>query len=184
MKVTPMRLPGLIRFEPRVFSDERGSFFEGWNAARYRDAGIHDDFVQDNIASSVYGVLRGLHLQRPHGQGKLVSVLSGSVFDVAADVRHGSPTFGQWIGVELSDRNRVQLYLPPGFAHGYQVTSPSAVFCYKVTDYYDPGAELVITPHDPAIGIRWPIAPPILSPRDMNGLLLTDIRSDRLPVFG
>jgi dTDP-4-dehydrorhamnose 3,5-epimerase len=138
MNVTPTRLAEVLVVEPRVFRDARGAFFETWAAARYAKAGIPGPFVQDNISRSSRGVLRGLHLQHPHGQGKLVSALDGEVFDVAVDVRTSSPTFGQWVGVTLSRENGRQLWIPAGFAHGFCVLSEEATFHYKCTDAYHP----------------------------------------------
>src|SRR5687767_1311546 len=142
MKVTPTPLPGLLVFEPKVFSDHRGSFLETYQARRYRDAGIDADFVQDNHSNSQRGTLRGLHFQIQRPQGKLVWVLAGSVYDVAVDLRRGSPTFKKWFGLTLSADTKQQLYVPPGFAHGFVVTSDSAEFYYKCTEYYDPKDEI------------------------------------------
>ena len=167
MTVTPTALPGVMLIERRVFSDDRGWFVEAWNAERYREAGIAEAFVQDNVSYSRHGVLRGLHLQRdPHAQGKLVSVLHGEVWDVAVDVRPASPTFGQWVGETLSAENGRQLYIPPGFAHGFVVTGDDAVFVYKCTEAYAPHAEGCIRWDDPDIGIAWPVASPTVSERD------------------
>jgi dTDP-4-dehydrorhamnose 3,5-epimerase len=169
MKVLPTELPGVLIVEPRVFGDERGFFFEAYQAQRYAEAGIRGPFVQDNVSRSARSILRGLHYQHPHAQGKLVSVLAGSVFDVAVDVRRGSATFGKWVGVELSDQNRRQLWIPAGFAHGFCVTSESADFAYKCTDFYAPDCEHTILWNDPRIGIRWPVEQPRLSPKDAAG---------------
>lgn len=189
MNVTPTRLPEVLIVEPRVFGDERGWFFESWAAERYEGAGIPGHaagpFVQDNISRSRRGVLRGLHLQSPHGQGKLVSALHGEVFDVAVDVRVGSPTFGQWTGAALSADNRRQMWVPPGFAHGFCVLSEEAVFHYKCTDSYHPECEITVRWNDTAIGIEWPLAAaPTLNDKDRDALVLADIPRDRLPVFG
>ena len=183
MIVTPTRLPEVLIVEPRVFGDARGSFFESWSASRYADSGIAGPFVQDNISRSRRGILRGLHLQNPHSQGKLVSALAGSVFDVAVDVRSGSPRFGQWVGVELSDENRRQLWVPPGFAHGFCVLSEEAIFHYKCTDYYHPECELSVLWNDAAVGIEWPISDVVLNDKDRNGLSIRDIPATRLPVY-
>lgn len=183
MNVTATRLPGVLLIEPRVFGDARGYFFESWSAARYAEAGVPGPFVQDNISRSRRGILRGLHLQNPHAQGKLVSALEGEVFDVAVDVRAGSPTFGQWVGALLSADNHHQLWVPPGFAHGFCVLSENAVFHYKCTDAYHPECELSVAWDDPAIGIAWPIAEPTLNDKDRSGLRLADIPRDRLPVY-
>ncbi|MFN2375926.1 MAG: dTDP-4-dehydrorhamnose 3,5-epimerase [Candidatus Binatia bacterium] len=182
MNVSATRIPGVLLIQPRVFGDARGYFFESWSAERYADAGLGGPFVQDNISRSRRGILRGLHLQHPHGQGKLVSALEGEVFDVAVDVRVGSPTFGNWVGALLSADNHHQLWVPPGFAHGFCVLSENAIFHYKCTDAYHPECELSVAWDDPAIGIEWPIAAPILNDKDRNGLRLADIPRDRLPV--
>jgi dTDP-4-dehydrorhamnose 3,5-epimerase len=159
-------LPGVVLLEPRTFRDERGFFFESYRADHYAAAGVVAPFVQDNFSRSVHGTLRGLHFQEPQSQGKLVQVLRGRVFDVAVDVRVGSPTFAKWMGVELSDEEPRQMWIPPGFAHGFCVLSDWADFFYKCTDYYAPACEKTIAWNDPAIGIEWPIAEPRLSPKD------------------
>jgi len=169
MNVLPTELPGVLLVEPKVHGDARGFFFEAYHQRRYADAGIPGPFVQDNVSRSTRGILRGLHYQHPRGQGKLVWVLAGSVFDVAVDVRRGSPTFGKWVGVELSDQNRRQLWIPAGFAHGFCVTSESADFAYKCTDFYAPEHEQTILWNDPRIGIRWPLEQPRLSAKDAAG---------------
>lgn len=168
MTVRPTDLPDVLRIERRVFRDERGWFVESWNAKRYADAGITEAFVQDNVSYSEHGVLRGLHLQRaPHAQGKLVSVLSGEVWDVAVDVRPESPTFGEWVGETLSAANGVQLYIPPGFAHGFVVTGDHAVFAYKCTALYSPRSEAGLRWDDPDLSIDWPLnGDPVVSPKD------------------
>lgn len=167
MKVTRAPLDGVLIFEPAVFEDERGFFLESWNRERYAAAGLDVSFVQDNLSFSRKGVLRGLHFQLPpRAQGKLVSVLTGEVFDVAVDLRTGSPTFGRWFGTHLSAANRRQMYVPEGFAHGFQVTSDAAHFSYKCTDVYSPEHERTLRWNDPEIGIEWPIADPVLSPKD------------------
>lgn len=183
MNAIPTRLPEVLIIEPRVFGDERGYFFESWAAARYEAAGIAGPFVQDNISRSRRGILRGLHLQNPHAQGKLVSAVAGEVFDVAVDVRAGSPRFGQWVGVVLSDANRRQLWVPPGFAHGFCVTSDEAIFHYKCTDSYHPECEQSVRWDDPAIGIAWPVDAPTLNDKDRNAPRLAEIARDRLPAF-
>ena len=170
--------------EPDVFSDERGFFLETWNSARYEKAGINGSFVQDNASFSKKGVLRGLHFQYPQSQCKLVQVLSGEVFDVAVDIRKDSPTFGQWICEVLSDVNNRQMYIPSGFAHGYCVTSETAVFSYKCTDFYNPGSEGGIIWNDPDINIDWPMEEPILSLKDADYPRLKDIRPEKLPHLG
>jgi dTDP-4-dehydrorhamnose 3,5-epimerase len=181
MKVTELDLPGVKLIEPKVFRDDRGHFLESYREARYREAGIPDRFVQDNLSYSSRGVLRGLHLQHPRGQAKLVSVLHGEVFDVAVDVRVGSETFGRWTGHRLSADNARQMYVPAGFAHGFLVLSETALFAYKCSDEYVPEAELSIRWDDPAIGIEWPLAEPTLSPKDADAPLLEDVAPDRLP---
>ena len=176
MNVVETKLKSVLLLEPRVFQDERGYFFESWNQARYREAGIHADFVQDNLSFSHRGVLRGLHFQvPPHAQGKLVSVLQGSVFDVAVDLRMASPSFGQWVGVELSSDNLRQMYIPEGFAHGFVVTSESALFSYKCTNFYAPQHERSLRWDDPEIAIEWPITDPILSPKDAEAPTMAEI---------
>lgn len=183
MKVTATSLPGVLLIEPKVFGDRRGYFFEAWNRQRYRDAGLDAEFVQDNLSFSERGVLRGLHCQHPHAQGKLVQVLDGEVYDVAVDIRCGSPTFGQSFGAFLSAENRLQLYVPPGFAHGFCVTSEHALFSYKCTDSYHPETEFTVLWNDPELGIDWPVSAPSLSDKDLQGLRLRDIPMDRLPSY-
>ncbi len=184
MNVKETKLPGVLILEPDVFGDERGFFLETWSAARYEDAGIPGPFVQDNISLSRKGILRGLHFQYPQSQGKLVQILSGEVVDVAVDIRIGSPTFGQWVGEVLSGTNHRQMYVPPGFAHGYCVTSETALFSYKCTDFYNPETEGGIIWNDPDLGIDWPVDEPILSPKDEGYRRLKDIPRDELPPFG
>ncbi len=180
MTITQTDLPGVFVFEPRRFSDDRGYFYETWQSQRYKDAGIAFDFVQDNVSRSKRGVLRGLHFQNPQAQGKLVSVLDGEVFDVAVDIRHGSPDFGKWFGILLSSENAKQLWVPPGFAHGFYVTSESAIFSYKCTDTYSPSAEGSLRWDDPAIGITWPEGEKILAPKDREAPLLSEIPVNKL----
>ena len=177
------RLPGVYLIEPRVFADRRGFFLETWQADRYRQAQIPGPFVQDNASYSERGVLRGLHYQLQKPQGKLVSVLQGDVFDVAVDIRQGSPTFGQWVGEVLSDKNHRQLYVPPGFAHGFCVLSEMALFCYKCTDFYAPEDEYGVCWDDPALGIDWPLSAPVLSERDGQYPTLETIAPEQLPQF-
>ncbi len=182
MKVLQTEIPGVLVIEPRVHGDARGWFMESWQERRYAEAGLPGRFVQDNLAFSRHGILRGLHAQHPHGQGKLVQVLAGEVFDVAVDIRRGSPTFGRWTGVLLSAENHRQLWVPPGFAHGYLVTSESALFAYKCTDFYHPEHELAIRWDDPDIGIDWPVVgPPRLSEKDRDAPLLRELDPARLP---
>jgi dTDP-4-dehydrorhamnose 3,5-epimerase len=166
MKVTPTELPEVLLIEPRVFEDPRGFFLETYSTRRYAQAGIAAPFVQDNWSRSGRGTLRGLHFQHPAGQGKLVQVISGSVFDVAVDVRKGSPRFGRWVGVELRAEEKRQLWIPPGFAHGFCVTSDVADFMYKCTELYSPHDEYVVAWNDADLGIQWPAGEPILSARD------------------
>jgi dTDP-4-dehydrorhamnose 3,5-epimerase len=184
MKVKETKLVGVLVLEPDVFSDERGFFLETWNSARYENAGIEGTFVQDNISFSKRGVLRGLHFQYPQSQGKLIQILSGEVVDIAVDIRVGSPTFGHWVSEVLSDANHRQIYIPPGFAHGYCVTSETAIFSYKCTDYYNPETENGIIWNDPDLNIDWPIKEPILSPKDKEYPRLKDFQPDKLPNFG
>lgn len=177
MKVTATALPGVLVLEPVRHGDARGFFLESWNQRAFREAtGVDAHFVQDNHSRSAAGVLRGLHLQvAPHAQGKLVRVAAGEVFDVAADVQPGSPTFGQWVGVALSGDNCRQLWIPPGYAHGFLVLSETADFLYKTTDYYHPEAERSIRWDDPTLGIQWPLqGVPSLSARDAQAPLLRD----------
>ena len=152
--------------EPDVFRDPRGLFLETYHARRYADAGIPGPFVQDNYSQSLRGTLRGLHYQEPHAQGKIVMVTEGAVYDVVVDIRKGSPSFGRWYGTDLSAENRLQVYVPPGCAHGFCVTSDRASFLYKCTDYYAPSAERGIIWSDPALAISWPVSTPILSAKD------------------
>jgi len=160
MRVLPTDLPGVLILEPKIFADERGFFLELWNYVRYDEAGLGAAYVQDNVSLSQTGVLRGLHLQNPKTQAKLVTVLQGEVFDVAVDVRVGSPTFGKWTSVLLSGDNKRQLYIPEGFAHGFCVTSETALFMYKCSDFYAPDAEVGIAWNDPDLAIRWPVDKP------------------------
>jgi dTDP-4-dehydrorhamnose 3,5-epimerase len=184
MKVSNTALVGLKLIEPQVFGDARGYFFEVWSSERYAAEVGATGFVQDNLSRSERGVLRGLHLQHPHGQGKLVWVVVGAVYDAAADIRRGSPTFGKWVGYELSEANHRQLYVPPGFAHGFCVLSEVAVFCYKCTDTYHPEAEMGVLYSDPGLGIDWPVKDPKLSDRDRGWPRLSDIPPERLPGYG
>lgn len=178
MQVIETKLPGVLIVEPRVFEDARGFFFESYSYREYAAHGIKDVFVQDNHSKSVRGVLRGLHYQTAPGQAKLVRVAVGEVFDVAVDIRWGSPTFGQWVGVILSAENRRQLYIPVGFAHGFCVTSEVAEFLYKCSNYYSPQDERGIAWNDPDIAIPWPVAEPILSARDQRHPRLRDAAHD------
>lgn len=183
MQVTKTKLEGVVAIEPKVFGDARGYFLETWHRERYSEVGVVRDFVQDNLSRSQRGILRGLHLQYPHGQGKLVQVFEGQVFDVAVDVRVGSPTFGQWIGEFLSGENKRQLWIPEGFAHGFCVLSEHCLLGYKCTEIYHPETELSIIWNDPALNINWPVQNPLLSTKDQAGKRLADIPHDRLPRY-
>lgn len=183
MKVLPTRLPGVLRIEPRVFPDPRGFFMETWQAHRYQQEGLPGRFVQDNYSYSTRGVLRGLHYQLKHPQGKLVYVLQGEVFDVAVDIRQDSPAFGCWTSAVLSGENHNQLYIPAGFAHGFCVLSETAHFLYKCTDFYEPGDEYGLRWDDPALGIDWPIAAPLLSEKDRQYPTLDVVTQEHLPVI-
>ena len=183
MKVTRTALPGVLVIEPEVYSDARGFFLESYHARRYHRQGLPLDFVQDNHSLSRHGTLRGLHAQVSQAQAKLVRVIEGEVFDVAVDIRLGSPAFGRWTGVCLSAVNRRQLFIPEGFAHGFATTSPSAQVEYKCSRYYDPDDQVAIRWDDPEIGIEWPIRQPLLSAKDRDAPLLSQI-GDRLPRFG
>jgi dTDP-4-dehydrorhamnose 3,5-epimerase len=183
MKVRETDLPGVSLIEPEVFGDARGFFLETFNAGRYRDAGIGEPFVQDNVSQSGAGILRGLHFQHPHGQGKLVQVLRGAAYDVIVDIRVGSPTFGLWVGETLSSENKRQLYAPPGFAHGFCVVQAPCLFTYKVTEFYTPGDEVSVLWNDPDLGIAWPVAEPALNAKDKDAPRLRDIPKDRLPAY-
>lgn len=176
MLIHTTSIPDVLIIEPKVFGDDRGFFFESFNAKNFTEqTGVKADFVQDNHSKSAQGVLRGLHYQIQQPQGKLVRVVSGEVFDVAVDLRKQSPTFGKWVGAILSADNKRQLWIPPGFAHGFLVTSESAEFLYKTTDYYAPEYERSILWNDPAIGIEWPISgEPLLSNKDKTGKSLAD----------
>jgi dTDP-4-dehydrorhamnose 3,5-epimerase len=181
MNIIKTALSGVLIIEPKLFGDPRGFFLETFQAERYAEAGIPGPFVQDNLSRSSYGVLRGLHLQNPNAQGKLVTVLRGSVRDVAVDIRRGSPTFGRHVSVELSEDNRRQFWVPRGFAHGFVVLSDSADFLYKCDALYSPKDELIVRWDDPGLGIDWGIPNPIVSARDAAGQLLADIPN--LPVY-
>ena len=183
MRVTETDLPGVLIIEPSVHGDHRGFFLESWHRDRYAEHGIDLPFVQDNHSKSGKGILRGLHAQLgANAQGKLIRVVSGVVYDVAVDIRVGSPTFGRYAATELTAENHSQLWVPPGFAHGFCVLSEAAEVEYKCTEFYDPASELSIKWDDPAIGIPWPITDPILSDKDQKALPLADAH-DRLPVF-
>jgi dTDP-4-dehydrorhamnose 3,5-epimerase len=180
MNVITCDIPGLLVIEPKVFGDVRGFFMETWNRQRYAVAGLDWDFVQDNLSLSRRGILRGLHFQNPGGQGKLVYVLQGEVYDVAVDLRKSSPTFGRSYGLTLSAENKRQFFVPPGFAHGFAVLSETALFVYKCTSLYAPQNELTLAWNDPELGIKWPLEAPVLSEKDTRGLRLRDLPRDRL----
>ncbi|MCF6301284.1 MAG: dTDP-4-dehydrorhamnose 3,5-epimerase [Proteobacteria bacterium] len=183
MKLIETKLPGVRLIEPKVFGDDRGYFMESWHRDRYKECGIDQNFVQSNVSKSQKNVLRGLHFQNPNSQGKLVYVLQGEVFDVAVDVRSGSPNFGQYEAVILSAKNHRQFYVPEGFAHGFCVLSEYAVFCYMCTRFYDAGAEQSILWNDPEIAIKWPVKSPLLSAKDKTALTLDAFDSDKLPSY-
>ena len=174
MKVSETTLPGVLLIEPTVFGDSRGFFMETWNAARFREAGLDLQFVQDNQSRSARGVLRGLHYQEPNPQGKLVRCSRGALFDVAVDIRRGSPQFGRWNGAELSDENRLMLWIPPGFAHGFCALTEIADLAYKCTAFYDAASDRAIAWNDPDIGIDWPVTTPTLSAKDSAAPRLRD----------
>jgi dTDP-4-dehydrorhamnose 3,5-epimerase len=168
LKITETNLPGVLLLEPKVFGDDRGFFMETYRADLFRDIGIDDVFVQDNHSRSARGVLRGLHYQEPNAQGKLVRCTRGAIFDVAVDIRRGSPSFGRWFGLELSDANKRMLWIPPGFAHGFCALEDGSDLVYKCTKLYDAASDNAVLWNDPAIGIEWPIAEPVLSAKDAN----------------
>jgi dTDP-4-dehydrorhamnose 3,5-epimerase len=179
MNVEPLSIPSVLLITPRLFGDDRGFFLETWNARKHADAGIPGPWVQDNMSVSVRGVLRGLHCQVRQTQGKLVSCPSGSLFDVAVDLRGGSPTFGKWCGAVLDGEKQQALWVPPGFAHGYYVLSERATLTYKVTDFYAPEHDKCLRWDDADVGIDWPLIPgfpPLLSPKDERGESLTQAR--------
>lgn len=182
MNVIKTDLPEVLIIEPKLFGDQRGFFLETYQLPRYLEQGISRPFVQDNMSRSGFGVLRGLHLQNPATQGKLITALRGKVLDVAVDVRLGSPDFGRHVAVELSEENRRQLWVPRGFAHGFAVLSETADFFYKCDDFYSPKDEVSIRWDDPAIGIKWGLASPSLSAKDAAAPLLADVKN--LPIYG
>lgn len=183
MKIVKTKLPGVIVFEPKIFGDKRGFFLETFRNDVLLDAGIDTQFVQDNHSRSSKGVLRGLHYQMTQTQGKLVRVATGAVFDVAVDVRHGSPTFGEWYGTQLDEDNMRMMYVPPGYAHGFVVLSDTTDFIYKCTEYYHPQSEQGIAWDDPGIGIKWPATEATLSDKDKKNLRLKDQPAEMLPDF-
>ena len=175
MKLLPTRIPDVLLIEPKVFGDERGFFYESWNRQTLKAAGLDVEFVQDNHSRSLRDVLRGLHYQIQHPQGKLVRVVVGEVFDVAVDLRRSSPTFGQWVGFTLSAENKRMAWIPPGFAHGFCVTSDIAEFLYKTSDYWHPEHERSLLWNDPSVGVVWPLAgEPKLADKDAAGMPLSD----------
>jgi dTDP-4-dehydrorhamnose 3,5-epimerase len=183
MRVTPSELPGVLVIDPQIFGDSRGYFLESWSQTRYREAGLPDTFVQDNLSLSRRGTVRGLHFQQPKAQGKLVSVLEGTIFDVAVDVRVGSPNFGKSMNITLTGESKRQLYVPPGFAHGFCVLSETALFMYKCTEPYAPEAEVGVIWNDPDLAIPWPIDDPTLSAKDAKLMRLRDLDRSRLPMY-
>lgn len=183
MQVSETTLPGVLLVEPDVYGDDRGFFLETFQTERYAALGIEDPFVQDNLSYSQRGILRGLHFQEPNAQGKLVYVLQGEVFDVAVDIRVGSPHFGQSVAVHLTGESKRQLWIPPGFAHGFCVLSPSALFAYKCTDFYNPKTEASIRWDDPQLGIDWPLSDVQLSVKDAQADTLGAFPESRLPRY-
>ena len=183
MKVAQTALPGAVVIEPQVFGDARGFFYESFNEAKYREAGIDARFVQSNVSRSARGVLRGLHYQWPNPQGKLVSVLEGEVYDVAVDIRRGSPTFGRWVGAMLTADNHRHFWIPEGFAHGFCVLSEFATVSYQCTALYEREHDAGIRWNDADIGIDWPVGAPLLSDKDTRAPFLKDVPPERLPVY-
>ena len=178
MEIVETKLKGVLVLKPKVFEDARGHFFESYSERVFRDAGLDLNFVQDNQSLSQRGVLRGLHFQNPpHAQGKLVRVITGSVFDVAVDIRKGSPTYGQWFGQELSEKNRWMMYIPEGFAHGFATLQDNTIFAYKCTNFYNKASEDCLLWSDPDIGIDWKIKDPLLSEKDLQGKRIKDFKS-------
>jgi len=183
MKIIQTILPGCVVIEPQVHGDARGFFYESYNAQKYKDAGLDLNFVQSNVSRSAQGVLRGLHYQWPNPQGKLVSVLEGEVYDVAVDIRRGSPTFGRWAAAILSAENKRHFWIPEGFAHGFAVLSGFATFSYQCTALYDRAGDAAVRWDDAEIAVDWPLAAPQLSEKDANAPFLKDIAAQRLPVY-
>lgn len=182
MRIERHAIPGVWSIHPAMFTDDRGSFHESWSDERYAAVGLSEDFVQDNVSRSTKGVVRGLHFQSPHAQGKLISVLQGEILDVAVDIRRGSPTFGQWVAIRLDHVAGTQLYVPPGCAHGFQALSETVVVHYKCTDYYRPDCERSLRWSDEAFNIPWPLTPQ-LSAKDADAPRLRDIDDASLPPF-
>ena len=183
LKSSETSLPGVLLMEPVAFPDDRGYFMETYHMGKYTEAGLDRPFVQDNLSHSRRFTLRGLHYQLNHPQGKLIYVIVGEIFDIAVDIRRGSPTFGQWTGIHLSAKNRHQIYVPEGFAHGFCVLSEIADVMYKCTDLYAPGDEYGILWSDPALAISWPVENPILSDKDAANPALKDVPESHLPVY-
>lgn len=183
MRFIETALPGVTIIEPKVFGDDRGYFFESFHKPRFAEHGLDIDIVQSNVSRSARGVLRGLHYQWPNPQGKLVQVLEGEVYDVAVDIRQGSPTFGKSTACVLSAHNKRLFWVPEGFAHGFAVTSEHAIFCYHCTAVYEPTADAGIRWNDAALAINWPLAEPLLSSKDAVAPFLADVSADRLPVY-
>jgi dTDP-4-dehydrorhamnose 3,5-epimerase len=183
LKITPTDLPEVLIIEPDVHRDDRGFFLETWHAGKYAALGLEARFVQDNHSRSTRGILRGLHAQLAHPQGKLIRCSLGELYDVAVDIRVGSPRFGQSVGVELAADDFRQLWIPEGFAHGFCVVSETAELQYKCTDLYDPSGEITVAWNDPALAIAWPVDAPLLSPKDAAGKLLADFTASELPTY-
>ena len=183
LKVLRTVLPGVLIIQPDMFKDNRGFFMETYHRKKYADKGLDQSFVQDNLSYSTLGTLRGLHYQYPNAQAKLVQALKGEIYDVAVDIRQGSPSFGQWAGAHLSDENKNQLFIPQGFAHGFCVISDTALVVYKCSSFYAPESEKGILWSDPGIGIDWPVKDPVLSPKDSQCPCLKDIPPDCLPEY-
>lgn len=183
MKILPTSLDGVLIIEPAVFKDGRGYFMETYHQKRYKAEGLKINFVQDNLSFSVRGTLRGLHYQFPNAQAKLVHVVKGEIFDVAIDIRRGSPSFGQWTSLCLSEKNKKQLFIPEGYAHGFSVLSETAVLMYKCSNFYAPESEKGIIWSDPDIGIDWPVENPLFSEKDGKYPCLKDLPSEYLPVY-
>jgi len=183
MKIIETQLPGCVVIEPAVHGDARGFFYESFHAQRFADAGLDLRFVQTNVSRSARGVLRGLHYQWPNPQGKLVSVVEGEVYDVAVDIRAGSPTFGRWAAAILSAENKRHFWVPEGFAHGFAVLSDNATFFYQCTALYDRAADSAIRWNDGEIAVDWPIAEPLLSDKDRQAPFLAEVARDRLPTY-
>jgi dTDP-4-dehydrorhamnose 3,5-epimerase len=183
MKCIQTELPGVLILEPKVFEDSRGYFYESYHQANYAEFGIRDSFVQDNHSYSVQGILRGLHYQLHHPQAKLCRVIRGEVFDIAVDIRRGSPTFGKWTSVILSEENKKQIYIPKSFAHGFCVLSETAQFLYKCSDFYFSDDEHGIIWNDSDLKINWPVTPPLLSKKDSQFLKLKEINPNFLPIY-